>query len=171
MAETERTWTALQALLADNTAEAISPMDLRDAIISCLGGYASLYVNDSVTTQAIVAAPAKVTCWTGVGAQRGAAADPATDRIVVGVSGDYMLTLTSSLKANIGTDLVLYLYKNGLAVTGAKSRVRADTTELMCSLALAVTLAAGDIIEMYASCAPNANVTFVDAHLSLKRIG
>lgn len=37
MADTVRTLTALQTLLADNTARAISPQDLRDALYSVLG--------------------------------------------------------------------------------------------------------------------------------------
>ncbi len=37
MADTVRSLTALQALLADNTARAISPQDIRDALYSVLG--------------------------------------------------------------------------------------------------------------------------------------
>jgi hypothetical protein len=172
MPDTERTWADLQTALADNTTKDISPQDLRDAIVSCLGGYASMYVSAGAVAQALTAVPALVTCWTGIGAQRGASADPATDTITVGVAGDYMLTVTATLKAAPPADVDLYIYKNGLAMAGAKSRVQAAAAERTVSLALAVTaIAASDTIQLYATAAPNSSVTFYDAHLTVKRIG
>jgi hypothetical protein len=172
MPDTERTWAELQALLADNTTKEIGPQDLRDAIVSCLGGYASMYVTASAVSQALTATPQLVTCWTGIGAQRGATADPATDRITFGVSGDYMLALTASLKSSAAADVDLLLYKNGLAMAGAQSRVQAAAAERVCSLALVVnTINTGDYLEMWATSVPNRDVTFYDAHLTVKRVG
>jgi hypothetical protein len=131
-----------------------------------------MYVVDSAVLQALTATPQLVTCWTGIGAQRGAVADPATDRITVGVAGDYMLALTASLKSSAAADVDLFLYKNGLAMAGAKSRVQTATAERVGALALAVTaLNTSDYIELWATCVPNRDVTFYDAHLTVKRIG
>ncbi len=58
MPDTVRTLSALQALLADNVTRAISPQDLRDAVISAVGfcyGRA-LSANATLTTDDIVVA-------------------------------------------------------------------------------------------------------------------
>jgi hypothetical protein len=172
MADTEQTWTALQTILADNTARAISPQDLRDAILSCLGGYASMYVNSGAVAQSFTATPALVTCWTGVCSERGATGDPLNDRITIGVGGDYLITVSASMIASVAADVDLYLYKNGVAITGAKTRSYVRNTERSVSMALAVCdFAAGDLVTLYGTATPDSDITFYDAHMTIKRVG
>jgi hypothetical protein len=173
MAETERTWTALQALLADNTVEAISPMDLRDAIVSCLGGYASVYVDANVTAQAFIATPVKLAIFTDAGPARGASGSPAADNITVGVAGTYLVQLhLGGCLATIGSVYDVQVFQNGVAVPGLCGRLALDNAqEKAITLSGIVVLLAGGIIDARLSCAPASSATVRNAHLSVKRIG
>ena len=172
MAQTERSFVDLMVLLADNTTKGVSPQDLRDAIVSCLGGYASMYVVGSAISQAFTATPTKVTCWAGIGTERGAAADVSNDRIVIGAVGDYLITLTACVTSAPPTDLDLAFYKNGVALTGASTRVQVAAAERTSAMALGVaSLVIGDYIELYAAATPDSAIVFRDAHFTLKRLG
>lgn len=50
MADTRRSLTALQALLADNNTGAISPQDVRDLLVSAAPPYGSIYLSSSSET-------------------------------------------------------------------------------------------------------------------------
>ena len=50
MADTRRTVSALQTLLADNTTGDISPQDLRDFLVSAAPEYGGLYISSSAAT-------------------------------------------------------------------------------------------------------------------------
>jgi hypothetical protein len=171
VAETERTLAELQALLADNTTQDISAQDLRDLMISALGGYASLYVDAGVVAQALTATPALLTAFTAIGPEHGAAAAHAADTITVGVAGNYEVTLTASLTASVSTVLDLALYVGVAAKAGFSARVAAGTSSVGAAFSGLVALAAGDVLKLYTSCAPNASVTIRHAHLAIKRVG
>jgi len=171
MAETERTFPALQALLADNTVEAISPQDLRDAIVSCLGGYASMYVSANVIAQAVTAAPAILTAASSAGPARGASADVATDKITIGVAGDYQITFCASLSASAPTVLDVTVYKGGVALGGFAARVAVGTDVVNVVLNDFATLALADAVDIRVACTPNADITARCTHFSVKRIG
>ena len=102
MAETERTFAELQLLLADNTTQAISAQDLRDLMVSVLGGYAMLFVENNVATQALDATPAVVTAFDTIGPQKGAAASFANNTITIGAAGDYEVHVSLSLEVSGG---------------------------------------------------------------------
>jgi len=50
MADTRRSLSALQTLLADNTTGAISPQDVRDLLVSASPPYGSIYVSTAAAT-------------------------------------------------------------------------------------------------------------------------
>ena len=52
MTDTARSLTALQTLLADNSAGDISAQDLRDMLVSILGVYGGLYCTAGASAQA-----------------------------------------------------------------------------------------------------------------------
>lgn len=172
MAETERTWAALQALLADNTVEAISPRDLRDAIVSCLGGYASIYVDAGVTAQAFIGTPVKASCFASVGPMRGAVGDATADNITIGVAGDYLVQLELDGLVLAASVFDVSVFKNGAVLPGLTRRVALSDTDAraVCVVGFA-TLAAGDVIDVRLSCAPSTSATVRNAQLSVKRIG
>jgi len=172
MADTEQTWTALQTALADNTARAISPQDLRDAIVSCLGGYAGLYVSGGAAAQSLTAVPALVTCWTDTHSERGAAASAVNDRITIGTTGDYLVTASASMTSTPAAVTDLYLYTSGVVIPGATTTYDTHGTELRAAtVSTIVTLAAGALVTLYGSTTPGADVTISDATLTVKRVG
>ncbi len=171
MAETERTFAQLQTLLADNETEDISEQDLRDMMVSALGGYASLYVDGGVAGQALVAAVAKLTAFAAVGPERGAAASHADDQITIGVAGNYEVTLTASLTAAVTTVLDVQLFVDTVAEAGFSSRVTADVASVDIGFSGIVALDAGAVLELRAGVVPDTTVTIRHAHLSVKRVG
>lgn len=175
MADTERTWAQLQSLLADNSTQLISAQDLRDAIVSALGGYASLYVAGGSTAQGtLTATPVKLTCFAANGEYRGATPDHTDDSITVGVTGLYLATLTAAFTGTAATTFVLGAAIAGVAATHVRGRAvpGTSTATVACSGILAVT--AGQKVSAVVSIveAPaGQTITVVDASLAIKRIG
>lgn len=171
MAETERTFAELQVLLADQSAKAISPQDLRDAVVTALGGYASLYVDGGVAAQALTAVMAKVDAWAGVGPQRGDSASHADNEVTCAVGGDRLVVFCAQLTAGVSTTVDFELRLNGVKVTGATTRCAAGSSPVACSFASVVTVGAGQKLSVYAACTPDASVTLRNAQLVEKRAG
>lgn len=170
MAETERTFAELQALLADNDAKDISPRDLRDAVVSALGGYAAISVEGNATPQSIIATPAKADCFDTNGPYLGAAPDQSDDKITVGVAGVYLAVLTLDLTADTGAVLDAELYVAD-AASGLAARVAAGSDSAAASIAGLLSLSASEEVDVRLSCSPSAGVTVRNASLSIKRIG
>ena len=171
MAETERTLAALQALLADNTTQAISAQDLRDLMITALGGYASISVDAGSAAQALTSTPAVLVAFDTAGPAQGAAGSLGPDQITIGVAGVYLVGFSASLSASIATLLDLELFVAAAKQAGFSSRVDAGTSLAAASFGGLVTLAAGVVLDVRGSVAPNASVTIRHAHLSAKRVG
>jgi len=115
MAETVRTRAEILALLADNTAGAISPQDIRDAIVSIFGVSAALYVADGSTSQAgITTTPVKMTGFTnnvtGVG---GMTPDHTDDSIEVPIDGDYLFLAQIAASGSFNQAFEIHAYIDG----------------------------------------------------------
>lgn len=175
MADTQRSLVALQSLLADNSTGDISPQDLRDFLVSALGGYASMHCAAGSIAQTADITAAALTCWNGNGsASSGVTPDHANDRVTVSVAGDYLVTFAASLRATAGRTVKLQLRQNGVAVAGASAEFNAQaTTDIACLTATrVVTCAASDVLTVYISAsADGTNVTVSEASLSIKRVG
>lgn len=115
MADTPRSLANLQTLLADNASKQISPQDLRDMLVSCLGIYGSLSCFEASTQQDDPNTGAKLTCFTTNGASNGTTPDHTDDSITIGVTGTY--------------DVYFQISFSGTSSSEAKFRLRVDGVE------------------------------------------
>lgn len=114
---TERTTSAINALLADNSIGAISPQDLRDAIATAMGGYASLVLtanNAPATLSSVGTSYSVITQYDIVGAQSsdnntsGSSASAASGLITIGTTGVYLVTFSTSFSTSANNKLVTF---------------------------------------------------------------
>lgn len=110
MTQTERTLAAVQALLADNASQDISPQDLRDAIASAAGGYASLLLTITgapATLVGVAQTPVLIAEYDLRASQSidanidGHSADLVTGAITVGETGIYFHSFFASFSLSI----------------------------------------------------------------------
>lgn len=154
MADTARTLTALQTLLADNTTGDISPQDLRDFLVSCMGGFGHLYVTGGTTAQASLSGtPAKLTCFDSDGVNDDVTVANANDRITIATAGEYMVGFNLSFEDDTATPPHTYyfpIYKNGSTTVIEAAHTCDDQNKLYnVSAAGILTLAAADYLEIY----------------------
>ena len=175
MADTGRTLAALQALLADNTAGAISPQDLRDALVSCLGCYGEMYVTGGSTAQTgIGTAAVDITAFTTAGASEQTTVDVVTgDTITVTVGGVYLLVLTGSYTGTVSTTFTVYVAVNGVNVgAGSVSLLDAAGAGGHAAVQALATLAAADeVTGTIKANGASKSATITEASLQVIRIG
>jgi hypothetical protein len=115
MSQTERTTDAVMALLADNTTGNIDPEDMRDAIATSMGGYASMILNiagSGAVKSSVSTTPVKITEYNVVTAQSitdnagGSSADAATGVLTVGTTGCYFVSFFTSFSLDGNNKLV-----------------------------------------------------------------
>ena len=104
MADTPRPRTDLLALAADNSSGLISPQDLRDMLISMMGGFGCLHVVGGSTAQTgINGTPAVVTGFVANGAQsEQCTPDHTNDRITFDVAGIWQVGWTINASGSNG---------------------------------------------------------------------
>jgi hypothetical protein len=179
MADSERTTAALQALFADNHAGAISAQDLRDFLVTALGGYAMIYVADGSTAQTVTDTAAKLTAFAANGPSLGATPAHASDQITIGTTGVYWVEFSADVvsDAEVAAEHTFALYANGAAAGGLKSDCPAVDSTRHVGFAGPVSLSAGDIITVYVGYRAglggpaSVDVTTAQARLAVKRIG
>lgn len=172
MADTQRATNALLNLLADNTSGAISEQDLRDALVSVLGGYGSVYVADGVTSQAVTAAAAKLEAFAADGPASGVTPAHADDSLTPLVTADYWVEFGADVSADVGGEFTFELRLNGAAAGGLKSTVELEAAgeTRHAGFAGPISLTANDVVTVYVSGAVG-NLTVRHGRLALKRIG
>ncbi len=89
MADIFRTKAELLTLFADNTSGDISEQDLRDFVMSALGGLGSIVVTGGTTTQTVSATPVAVANWSADGINSDVITDYTTGEITIGTTGAY----------------------------------------------------------------------------------
>lgn len=110
MADTRRTKAAILTLFADNTTGLVSPQDLRDFVVTALGGYASLKTVDGSTAQTgIGVTPVKLTTWDTNGDSNGLTPDHTSDDITIDVSGVYHVDCNVSFSGTANATFQLHL--------------------------------------------------------------
>ncbi len=173
MAETERTFVELQTLLADNTGEAISPRDLRDAIVSALGGYGCLVVEGNAATQALTAVAAKIVAFDTAGPGRGTVASVADSNIVIGAAGDYLISCTATVEVTGGpTSLVtVHGFINDVEMAGLFTEHEVKNERTTLGFLGIVTLAAAAVLDLRATAVPSIATLFRDVQFIVKRCG
>lgn len=172
MADTERsTSTLLTDLFRDNVAQEISEQDLRDLIVSVLGGYGSVYVVDGATPQAVGATPSKLSQFAANGPALGATPAHASDEITVGVAGVYLVSFDATLSGDAET-YTLRLYTNGSAEGSLACAAKLSSSDVShAGFAGVVSLSGSDVLSIYVEAGSTVNLTAVHACLSIKRIG
>ncbi len=108
MAETNRTYAALVALLASNTAKEISAQDLRDAIYSLSQIWGGMYVTGGATNTTMTGSGTwdqlNLTDFTNHAGSNGIIPEKANNRIVLPqVAGLYQLTISGNMQGNVAT--------------------------------------------------------------------
>lgn len=150
MADTQRTLSALLAILADNTGGNISPQDLRDAVVTVFANYADIRTTSATNYTAS-------TSWTKLpfaadGLSAGCVtANAASDRVSVSVTGVYRATLNIAVApATTYNEFRLEVNAGGSAAgTAGSARAYAASTRTTLTLETLLSLTAGDYVEAF----------------------
>jgi hypothetical protein len=103
MAQTARSFAALEALLADNSAGDITAVKLRDFLESALGCYGSLRIALGSTAEVLTATPAKVATWLTKGPSRNTALTLASG-VQLDSDGIWFVSFDASFLVTTSTD-------------------------------------------------------------------
>jgi hypothetical protein len=172
MADTQRDLAALLALLADNTAGAISEQDLRDLLVSALGGFGSITVQDGAAALVIGTTPVKLDKFTANGPSSSVVPDHTADSISTPVAGRYLVTGSFSFSGTAARTVQLRLRKQVAEVDGigCRAKINASGDTVSVSFCGLVTCAASDVLNVYAEADVDAtSMTLIDGSLVVKR--
>ncbi len=170
--ETIRTKAALLVLLADNTTGDISPLDIRDMLVSLMGVYGGIKVDTGVTGQTLAAAvPEILTEWTGNGISTGATPDYVNDKITVDNAGDYEVFFHASFNGITGAVFHFELYKDGVSAGPACSIKTTNNDTQAASFSDVLTLSPTNRMEIFVTSDTNGTMTLVHSNFGIKRIG
>ena len=176
MVDTVRTLAQLQALLADNETGNISPQDLRDFLVSALGVYGGISIDEGVDIQTPGTSPEKIDQFTANLPAVGLTPDHAQDRITVdaGSDGMYLIAAQVSFSGTNNAGFHVYIYKNG-ATTGPFAfhrKLGAGGDIGSASILGLVSLVEADFIELWVAAETGTpNFTVEDSQLVMVRIG
>jgi hypothetical protein len=179
MADTIRDQPQILALFADNTTGDISPQDLRDFVVSSMGVYGGMAVQDGapVTQAGITSTPSKATFWNVDLPSDGVVADSTTDddlTIPTNGGGDYEVSFDISFATATGAST---LFEARLRINGAENgdgchRTISSTAIGTTNFSTIVTLAAGDVLTIYVENSSGTNTLEIhDAHFWIERKG
>lgn len=181
MTQTERTITEINTALQDNVAGDITPEDMRDAVGSAMGGYASVALaGASAVLSAVAQIPLVITQYDTVEAQSldentdGAQANAGTGLLTAGVAGVYAVSFYASYSLNQNNRLASFrAFLNGIAGDPEFERFTSTGADVGgVSLTAIVPLAAGDTVEMRVSQdTTSADFTFTALGLNMHRVG
>ena len=182
MAQTERPFSTIETLLADNATGAISPQDLRDAIASKMG-YGGLLLSTSgagATLNGVDTNPTLIDVFDTITAQSSdvntagvVGTLASTYSLTVGATGIYMVSFWASLSSSaIPRTLTFQLFIGGVVdVINLERYVSAaDTGAVAFTQGCALTI--GDVLDMRVfGNTGTTNLTFRGAGFSIHRIG
>ncbi len=152
-ADTQRSLSALQGLLADNTTGDISPQDLRDFLVSSQGGFGSIYVNGGSTAQTgITGTPAQMTGFVTNGISSGTTPDHTSDNITVATEGDYLVNASVSFVGSSSDIFQVEIFYNSASTGYAFNRfISAGGDTGSASVSGLISAAAGKTFDLYIS--------------------
>lgn len=181
MSQTERTWAAITALLANNSAGAISATDLRDALAS-MQGYAELEQNAGLS--AIVFADTNYTKFTGFNAAplqssdvntNGLIASHANDNITVQAAGIYAVDFWASVTGDTNGRLLTVAMHVDAVETEPKAEVTTDNqTARLIGFHYLRSFTAGEVLDVrfkIDSAVGSPQETITRACLTMARVG
>lgn len=176
MADTQRATSTLLALLPDNTSGDISPQDLRDVVVSILGGYGGLRCDGTSSVMTgIGPTPTKVTHWTHALKSDGSvvSANTAADTVTPSVAADYEAHFSLSVGGTASQNYVFEVYVNGVA-TGVRAKVQMPSTGGTVNVAASgtITVSASQAVELRVSASAAGSTLSADSgQLWIKRVG
>lgn len=178
MADTQRSLSALLALLADNASGEISPQDLRDVLVTVLGVYGGVYTCDGVGTQSVDSgAPITIAQFDTAEPVKGVTADPANNRLVLTLDGVYEVFLHVTYQSNAPTDVIFKIRAllDGAGIPGACGRISHHSQLDVYSISVMrhVSATAGQVITAQAESLDAASYTFDVKHamMSARLVG
>lgn len=119
MVDTIRQRSELLTLLADNTSGAISPQDLRDFVVTALGGYGGVYVSTPVSAFTCTSSTERTfPAYDATTASSDVVAAVPASTLTLPVAGDYlvMFDISGSFDSNI-VSAEFKVAKNGTATS------------------------------------------------------
>lgn len=174
MADTQRSTADLIALLPDNTSKTITAQTLRDVLVSVMGAYGSITVEDGAAAQTVNIAPAKLTGFTANGPSSSIVPDHTDDELNVPIAGTYLVQGQFSFSSTAARTFQLRLRKQAAEVSGigCRAKLNASGDAVTVSFVGLVTCAAADILTVYVEADQDASsLTLIDAALVAKRVG
>jgi len=114
MADTIRTRAALLALLADNTTQDISPQDFRDVLVSIMGVFGHIYVDNNSTSQGSIGTSfVKMVNFATDGLSDGVTTDATNDKLTIDYDGVYEVSFDVAFSGSSNTTFEIHAFKNG----------------------------------------------------------
>ncbi len=172
MVDTVRTRAyVLATLFPDNTTGDISPQDLRDFVVSIMGVYGSIVIENGSTSQAFASGvPEVMTEWTGNGLSAGTTPDEANNKITILHDGVYEVKFHCSFQGNNPIVNEFELRVDGVA-TGLKCQRKTTSADIgSCSFVGHVSLTANEELSIWFEGDGASNFTAVEAGLVVHRI-
>lgn len=173
MADVRRTKAELLVLLADNAIGSISAQDLRDFLVTAMGGYASIKTVDGVTPQgSISTTPVLLTTWAVDGDANGLTPDHTTDSITIDVSGVYHVDCDISFAGSGTTVFEVHLRVDGVEVDeGFHRKLGTGGDEGSAGFNGIISLLANEVLTVYIEAdGSGKSVTPSDAQLTVNQI-
>src|SRR6185436_1960742 len=150
MVDTQRDTVTLLSLLADNTSREISPQDLRDALVSVLGGFGAFSLKDGATPQTFSTSPSKFTGWSAISASNGAAPNILTKELTVALAGWYLVFAPLTCSGPAGRTFEARIRLNDVETNfGHRGTFPASGTLTLPLIGLVIAGAANDRISVY----------------------
>lgn len=142
-----------------------------------LSRYAELYITAGATTQALTTTAARLdpgTAWTS-GVASGVTQTPADGTLTIVETGVYAIGFWASFASDAvaaNTIYTFYYAINGVAQPRSVSvgKVTAGVDRVTCSATGLATLAATNVLSIFATSSTNSTITVVDAGLSVHKV-
>ena len=175
MADTSRTKAALLTLLADNTTGDISEQDVRDVLVSIMGGYGDIYLTGGSTAQTSIGTSyVKISGFAANGLSDETTPDHTNDRVTVTGAGVYLVNTSISFSGTGNAVITFSVHVGQAEPTQKISIVRKIGAGGDVGNANAVgilSLSASDQVELFVkSDGASDSITPAEAHLTVTRI-
>jgi hypothetical protein len=167
MSDTQKDLTALLAtLVVNNASGAITAQMIRDALVSVLGGYGSIFIDSGSGSQAASSGGAAVTQLTSSGPVSGVTFNTAAGTLTVGVAGDYLVDARCEF---VGVASQSYTLTAGTGLVGV-AQVNAAADRAVAAFQNIVTLTANQTLTLNVSNPSNNAFALKSGHWMCKRV-
>jgi hypothetical protein len=166
MSDTQRTLADLLTRLADNGKKLVTAQNVRDVLVSVLGGYGHLFFFTKNVTANI--ATQTLSTW-GTGPASGVTLSGAAGTLTVPVDGDYFVSFSATFSGTAGRKVS---FSSGSLPMTPKVKLDSAGDDVAVSWSGIVTLAANTAISvLYAADVDGTAVSFTSGSLAVRRVG